>query len=444
MALHRAGHLEAACEHYRDALREDGPSARLYFNLGTAEGDAGRLEAAADWYRRALELDPGDENSLAGLAAICERQGNVALAFDILSLRLGPDSAYAGNPLANANLALVYSRLCRSGGRSLEAIAVVESQLQAGRLQPPEKKAFLFLLGELYDRQGENAKAFRCFAEANRLQAAEFDPALHSRQVDGLTELFSRGRLARAPRSGSAAEPIFIVGMPRSGTSLAEQVLAGHPEVLGCGELDLIDRLVQGLRAAPGAAIRLGNELSSLRAGALDELAQLYLDRAGRPEARLFTDKMPQNFYHLGFISLLFPRAKIVHCVRDRLDTCFSCFTQLFASGHSYSYDLVHLGRYYLDYWRLMDHWRRVLPLQIFDLQYETLATCPRKTARSLLDFCGLSWDEECLHPERRQRVVKTASYAQARQPIYTAAIGRSRAYLPHLTPLISALDRTI
>ena len=184
------------------------------------------------------------------------------------------------------------------------------------------------------------------------------------------------------------------------------------------------------------------NDLTRLSRGQYDSLAQRYLDLLGGrfPNALRVTDKMPQNFLHLGWIALLFPGARVIHCVRDPLDACLSCYFQMFTGDHPYAYDLANLGAYYRQYQRLMDHWRAILDIPIFELRYEDLVREPEKLGRAMVEFCGFKWDPRCLEFYKSERSVATASFQQVRQPIYSSSLGRWQHYADHLEPLKKAL----
>lgn len=231
-------------------------------------------------------------------------------------------------------------------------------------------------------------------------------------------------------------------GVPRSGSTLVEQVLSAHSEVVAVGEHAGMLEVVRELPATTGGGQRFPECLEKLDAGLSEELARWYLDSL--PPAALgagrVTDKMLGNFLRLGVIAVLLPHARVVHCVRDPVDTCFSCFTQDFAHGLRFTTDMEHLVSFYRDYRRLMDHWRRVLPLPIFEARYESLVGDPDNSIHRLLEFCGLSREEQCLQPHRARRPVATASAWQARQPIYLSSVGRWKRYEPFIGSLLEGL----
>jgi hypothetical protein len=236
--------------------------------------------------------------------------------------------------------------------------------------------------------------------------------------------------------------PVLIVGMPRSGTSLVEQMLASHPRVFGAGELPDLATLAAGLRDHAGAPYP--ECVAVLDPQALRRCGENYVAglRRRAPDAACITDKLPANFAHLGFLCLAVPNAHIVHVRRDPLDTCMSCFSKLFAEGQlHFAYDLGELGRYYQSYARLMDHWRAVLPPgAMLEVQYEELVADPEPQARRLLAHCALEWDGACLRFYQTRRPVRTLSAGQVREPLFRGSVGRARPYREWLGPLIEAM----
>jgi hypothetical protein len=230
--------------------------------------------------------------------------------------------------------------------------------------------------------------------------------------------------------------------MPRSGTTLVEQILASHPAVFGAGELLRVGEIAQRLPSALGSRLDYPLCLADFSQQAADAAAQEYLDylqSLSGGEATRVTDKMPGNFMHLGLIDLLFPGARIIHCMRDPLDTCLSCYSQNF-NGHEYTHDLSHLGHFYRDYQRIMQHWRGVVRVPVLEVQYEALVEDPEPGSRRLIEFCGLPWDDSCLRFYENKRTVVTASYDQVRRPIYKTSTERWRNYERHIDPLKAAL----
>ncbi|MGH6913403.1 MAG: sulfotransferase, partial [Geminicoccales bacterium] len=310
-------------------------------------------------------------------------------------------------------------------------------------LNDDQRRDLLFVLAHLdNDRKAYDA-AFACFRAANdlRKKTSRFERARWSRLVSTLMASFPAEFFAARRGWGDDSElPVFVLGMPRSGTTLVEQIIASHPDAFGAGELYDIQHLANALGESPGGlpfpqgAPQLGRaDVAALADGYLASL------RRRAPGARRVVDKMPGNFLYLGLIALLFPRAKVVHCRRDPLDCCISCYFQNFRTLE-FTSDLDDLGHYYREYERLMRHWQAALPLPILDVQYEQLIAAQAAESRRLVDFVGLPWDDRCLSFHETRREIRTASIWQARQPIYASSIGRWRPYEAHLGPLKRAL----
>jgi hypothetical protein len=297
-------------------------------------------------------------------------------------------------------------------------------------------------LGKHYDRQQRYDEAFAHFRSAKaatRKLTGVFDERAVAGYFDRIIETFPLDFFGRFPAGGSASERlVFIVGMPRSGTTLTEQILASHPAVFGAGELQGIADVARAIR--PDYPQRV----PFLSASEIAEFVKGYLatiDARAPPEAIRVTDKLPVNFTHLGLIATLFPHSRVIHCRRDPMDTGLSCFAEQFRLSHDFTTDLESIGRYYLQYERLMAHWRRVLPLPMLEQRYEDLIANPEVGSRALLAHCELPWDEACLNFHAASRQVSTPSRWQVRQPIYATSVGRWRHYERHLEPLRRLLE---
>jgi hypothetical protein len=240
--------------------------------------------------------------------------------------------------------------------------------------------------------------------------------------------------------------PVFVLGMPRSGTTLTEQIIASHPMVHGAGELPDLEAIIQrdvGATGRPFPYNVAALDGIKLAAWGRDYVAGL---QRRAPGARRITDKMPANFLDIGLIYLMLPKAKIIHVSRNPMDTCLSCFMQLFGNNYQeHTYDLAELGRYYSDYARLMEHWRSVLPSGAFlDVRYEDVVRDTESQARRIIDFCGLDWHDDCLDFHRSRRSVRTRSVMQVREPIYKSSVERWRAYEKFLAPLLESLEGSV
>lgn len=303
-----------------------------------------------------------------------------------------------------------------------------------------------YALGKTYEDVGNFESASKFYAIG--AQGVKETKELNEQGLDFIFEtmkkLCSADYLASLSGQDEGSDcPIFILGMPRSGTTLTEQIIATHPLVIAGDELDFAHQVLDKYRF-PGN-YQLDHQLRDLPADTtLPERGRMYLEMLNalrtNPAARHVTDKMPGNYSLLGLIAMMLPKAKIIHCRRDPVDTCISCYTQLFTSGHEWTYDLAATGRYFRRYWGLMEHWRKVLPGRFLEVRYEELVNDTEAGARKLLDWCGLDWDEQVLRFYETVRPVRTASVIQVRQPIYTSSMGRWKKWEPYIQPLLAEI----
>ncbi|MDJ0944606.1 MAG: sulfotransferase [Kiloniellales bacterium] len=435
IALQKAGRLLGAARVYARLVKEDDRNADAWHLLGTVEIGRGNFDAAERLIGKALALQPDNavfHHNLAYVLGAQSRTGEAEAGYR-RAVALDPDYAEAHFNLAQS--------IRVTPGDPL--IASLQRLLTKPRLSQSARCFLGFAAGKVYDDLGDCDRAFGHYLEGNRAKGARPNPAYGGAYLERILAVCDRALLATRPRGGGGrATPVFIVGMPRSGTSLAEQVLASHPAVFGAGELPYLDRIAEALGGrCPGDAV-YPECLPAVPRPVLEGFAESYRKESLAPAAgaAVVTDKAPLNFRHLGLIALLFPEARIVHCRRDALDTCLSCFFQNFARGQEYSFDLAALGRFYRDYRRMMAAWAEVLPLEIFDLDYEDLVGDLEGVGRRLLAFCGLDWHPDCARFFETRRPVLTASRMQVRRPLYASSIGKWRRYAHHLGPLIEAL----
>jgi len=428
------GHLPVAEDHYRCACAIDRIDVEAQNGYILAVGYQGRLDDALALLDDALAEAPGDPNLLATKAHLLERDGQHAQSFAVLT---EIEERGAVTPISAATL----TRICRRFKCCDRALASVTELLREPSLARPSRRALCFAAGALLDKLERYDDAFSYFRQANEAVPHPFDRAAHERYVTSLAAPFSAATIPSLPQaSNTDHRPIFIVGMPRSGTTLVEQILASHPDVYGAGELgDLID-LANGLR--DGRGNRYPAAMADLTPRDLDTLAASYLHKLDSlaPAAPRITDKMPQNYLHLGLIRQAFPEATIIHCRRNPADTCLSVYFQNFSWGYGWASDLVDIGLYYLQCDRLMRHWHRVLNAPILDVQYEELVADQERGTRRILDHCGLPWHDACLDFHETKRWVTTVSYDQVRKKLYSSSVARWRHYEPHIEPLLRTL----
>ncbi len=342
-------------------------------------------------------------------------------------------------------VARVYADIARKTRQEASAaellLSILASYPKAGR----DAAQLRFQAAELLERSRRYDEAIEQARLGHDARRRPYDPARNTRLFTGLIEYFSPAVVRRLPcATHGSGRPIFIVGMPRSGTSLVEQILASHPAVHGAGELPTLNEIACGFNNAPWA----GGEhfpkcLERLSIEQANQLAGRYLARLddASASARFVTDKLPANFRDLWLVQILFPQAHVIHCIRDARDTCLSCYMTYFDAVNDFAQDLGSVGRYCRDCRRLAAHWRQALDLPILDMPYESLVADLEGHTRRLLDFLGLEWDDRCLRFYENPRYVATASRPQVRKPIYSSSVGRWRHYEKHLAELLRELS---
>jgi tetratricopeptide (TPR) repeat protein len=348
------------------------------------------------------------------------------------ALKLDPEMAVSS---------LNMSRARRFGEPDLPEISRIEGLLEERDVSHEGRINLHFALGKMLDDCARYDQAFEHFREANRYKRkrVRFDGERYRRWSAKLLDMFTPAFFEDHADLGDSSErPVFIVGMPRSGTTLVEQILASHPRVYGADELTTIFEIVCDLEQRDTGGARFPDNISALDEAGLEWGARRYLEtlQAIDRQAARVTDKMPSNVFHLGLIAVMLPGAHVIHCRRDAMDVCVSNFMQMFAEGHHYSYDLSDIAIYYRGYERVMSHWREVLPTRMYEVQYEELIEDQERISRELVDYIGLDWDERCLAFHETKRAVRTASNWQVRQPIYKTARKRWKNYENHLTQL--------
>lgn len=401
-----AGEYDLAVSSFETALKHNPKMAGAYFRIGGTYQVLGKFDEAEPYYQKAIELNPRFGKSYAALATSGKLTGEE---------------------------------------ESEEALQRIKYELDRTDIDPSTRVHFHNAAFKILDTKGSYDEAFEHLRIANGMRDAaiedklEKDISLQDRQKAQFTpEFFSRWPLDGNPTD----QPVFIVGMPRSGTTLTEQIIASHPRAAGAGELIALgsalikfSRELDGTRVYPGFLIDISQEQ-------LLCLCEYYL--SGYPdkvkEFDRVTDKLPGNYNHLGTLTLMFPNAKFVYCKRNAIDNCLSCFTQNFSQDIWYSFSQEKVAAQYRLHKDIMDHWREVLPKKIHEVRYEDLTRDPEPNIRKLLEFCELEWDDACLNFHETERAVKTASIWQVRQPMYQTSVEKWKRYEKHLGPLIEGL----
>ena len=454
------GRLEKAVGMLRALVRRAPRNFEAQFNLGVAQRFAGRFDLALKAFERSLEVRRDDPRALGHVAEVLAILGRLGEAADV-NERLRALRPNDPRPL----MRLAAEAPERLGEGDIEALAALADA--QGRA-PGTRMALDFALGELLWKR-DTPRAFRHYERANAAKRDALDAgvvdirdgaiaplrerpkrrplaeaeAADRRIAERVTTLFTPERIAALEGLGRGeAAPVFVVGMPRSGTTLVERIIAAHPEASGRGEIGLLSPLA--LRAWPfapeGEAERdmpPGDPARYLQGMADAYLSALRGEDAG---SRRIVDKSLDNFFHVGLIHLILPNATILHVQRDPVDNCVACFRRHFRTGLEWSYDLAALGRRWVRHREVMDHWARVLPGRVVPVRYEALVAEPEPQMRRLLDACGLGWDPAVLEFHRTEGAVRTASLAQVRRPIYRSSVGATAAIRDRLGPLLDAL----
>jgi len=473
-ALVHAGDAEQGFDEFQAALRLDPNQPEAHLELGRLYTSLGNMPVAEQHMREAIRIKPGLIDAHIGLANTLRHRGSFSQALDTLdkAMKLAPRHPhllatranvlqYMGKSQEAYDLLMdlnerrqipaigvaAFARICRDFDACDEALDLIRMSVDSQGTHAMEKQMLRFMAGDLQDKLKHYEEAFEWYRAANDVDFIPYNAEQQKELIDTLISSFSKDAMGSLPRATTdSTRPIFILGMPRSGTTLTEQILDGHEDVHGAGELTLIKDCVNELQLrVPGQAITKGSwatHLAELDEVKMTELANRYLTDLGRlnSEAKYVTDKMPHNFLAIGLINLLFPKARIIHCRRNPLDTGLSIYFQNFVWTHDYATDLRNIGLFYNEYRRLMQHWEEVIDIPMLNVDYEDMIEDPEGSSRKILDFCGLEWQDSVMDFHKSGRTVATASFDQVRQPIYKTSRARWKNYEKHIGPLRDAL----
>jgi len=437
VVFHKLGRLNEAVDSYQKVLLLKPDFAEVHNNLGLVLSKLGNRDDAAASYCKALAIKPHFAEAHHNFGLVVSEQGKLddAAASYRKALAIKPDLAETHRSLA----------LIKKFSEYDNDIKMMEDAYTSPSLSDEQKMRLSFGLGKALEDLQQHEKAFNYFFTGNALKRRTYNFSV-KREEDKFSKIknnFTKNLFVKYRDAGSSNEtPIFILGMPRSGTTLVEQVLASHPNVYGAGELSDFRRITKSNFGKiediqfPDRA-NYSNSRDLLSAG--DEYVSVI--RGDSETKKFITNKTPHNFLFIGMIKLVLPNAKIIHCCRDSHDTCLSIFKNYFpAENFKYANNLNELGQYYNLYHDLMDHWHEVLPDFIYDIQYEDLVADQEKQSRALLEYCGLEWDDACLEFYKTDRPVKTISSAQVRRPIYKDSVQSWRKYEKWLSPMLEEL----
>lgn len=409
-ALEQDSQTKEALQIYYELLKEKPNDASVHNNCGNILRTLGKLEEAEEHVRKAIKYNPEHV------------------------------SAY-------------YNRSAKHFAQEVtpQQLQRLEELILDPSISDEDRSNLHFTLARYYDAQKDYQTAFNHYKQGNDIDSRKepYDHETQTKVFSIFKSFFTKEFFATHPHFGSSSEtPVFIFGMPRSGTTLVEQILSSHPQVYGAGELKYISQVIQTLagqfsnQAGYPACLNLLNPINSCSIGESYVNKVRNLVPGDKENILRITDKMPGNFTNLGLISLLLPNAKLIHCRRNPMDSCFSCFTQHFTQVIVYTRQLEDLGNYYQLYEDLMAHWHNVLPIPILDVSYENMVENTEEMTRKIIDFVGLEWDDACLNFHETERKVKTASLEQVRKPIYTSSVGKWRRYEEFLEPLKKSLGK--
>ena len=431
---------DTAIEAYERVMRLEPNRPRAFVAAATVHAMHGRHDKAIDLYNEALQKNPKHFGALSGLGHVLKTIGNQDEAVARYRECIAHTPSHGETWWSMANL-----KTFRFEDSDIDTMM---SQIANKALVSEQRANFEFALGKAFEDRKDYDRAFEHYASGNenRRERETYDPVqtadLHDKFIATFSADFLRERGSDVGCPSNA--PILIVGLPRSGSTLLEQILASHPDVEGTHELPDLGRIARSIGLQRDDQESYPGVIPLLSDAELTALGEEYMSRTerhrdlGRPR---FTDKLPNNFVHVGFLSLILPNAKIINARRHPLDSCLGSYKQLFARGQPFTYDQFELAEFYMEYQRLMDHWHQVLPGKVLDVQYEDDVDDLETQVRRILEYCELPWHDDCLRFYENERAVKTASSEQVRKPIYASSKHRWRNYEAHLEPMIEILE---
>jgi tetratricopeptide (TPR) repeat protein len=431
---------EDSIKNFNHAIESNPKYYQAHFNAATAYRKIGKMHEAINSYNLALEIHPEYAKGLVYKSLTLKNLGNFeeSISAGKEALRVQPNYGLAHRHLSTM---LSYSNANNTHISQMESAYEEESTSQEDRMH------IAFGLGKAYEDLKQYEKAFSFLQEGNRIHRSTLKYSTKGREksVSILKENFNKNFFDNYNSLSTQGEKvIFIIGMPRSGTSLVEQIISSHSKVYGAGELRFMKEVVDfGIPPKDGKDYPTNITLHDPKVFDIVGLNYLkLLEKLGKDKGRLVIDKMPYNFLYVGVISCALPKAKIILCERNPLDNCFSIYKQKFGVGNDYAYSLKEIGEYYNLYSDLIKHWRSVLPNKMLSVSYEDIISNQEQISKSMIDFCGLDWEEECLSFHSNKREVHTASAVQVRKPIYRTSVKLSEKYGENLSPLIKELNK--
>ena len=439
MDLHKAGKLDAAETIYLDVLKHNPDDPNALHLLGIIVAERGNAEKGIDMILQALQKVPNSFAMYHNVGNLYAQSGQLKKAEENFrkAIELNPDYAEAFHNLSS-NVKF---------SKDDPAIGLLRELIKSKDLSVVDSCFAYFALGKMLNDIGEYDEAFLAYEKGNQFKKAEFPRQEHLQIVENILQCYTPNLFQQLEGCGDPSEtPVFIVGMPRTGTTLVEQIIASHPQGFGAGELGDITSIAGSLTNFSSNNSLYPFCLAGLNEEVFTGFARTYLQKqeALAPAAKRIVDKHPLNFQYVGLIHLMFPNARIIHTLRHPLDTCLSCYFQNFSRGQEYSFDIKSLTTFYHSYRKIMAFWEKLLPGRVFSIRYEDVVNDPEYWAHQLIEHIGLEWDDACLQPHASDRHVRTASTWQVRQPIYKTSVYRYRKYEKHLGELKALLGDVI
>lgn len=443
LELVKKGELNAALAARQKSINLNPENAEYYVDLGNLLNGLYKIDGALAAFELAVKLAPDSANAQLAYGLKIQSLGRFEEAKDHLwrSIKLNP------NDLTPYAVLLRDRKLDKTERTTI--FEALRNSLKSKSINYESRAKGLYAAARIKEGDQDYQEAIEFYHRSNQEISAQFpfNQDAFKQYIDCLIasfqpDVFNQLDAARTQTS----IPVFIVGMPRSGTTLAEQIIGSHSEVFAAGEMLGIKKIVSDLtHASRGNDIKYPNNVGDMNSEVLKSMGESHLSNLRDTysnEALRIIDKLPENFLYLGLIAILFPNARIIHMKRDPMATCWSCYAQYFQNfaALSYTFDLSALGFYYTQYRRLMEHWQNVLPIKVLDVQYETLLDNQERVSRQMIDHIGLDWEDTCLNFHQRDEAVLTASVWQVRQPIYKASVEKWRRYETYLEPLRMAL----
>lgn len=426
-----AGNYQLAIDHAPDNIN-------LLYKHAFAISKNGDFTRAKQLAEDILKIDNHHVPTQGLLIAIYEKTGGTKKGWKLTEMlsQQYPD---------NASINISYGKYALRNNHQEMAIEKLKHVLKCGIPVDDDLLSVHMLLGKLYDSIADYKNAFIHFDKANSYKYNDYDINIFNRDISKIINCLSKEKYREIPSSNNSSKDIiFILGMPRSGTSLIEQIISSHSKVYGGGELQNIVNIAGSMKFSGEALIQYPEILNGATGDVVDAYANQLVEvmQSLSPESQKITDKLPHNFLYIGLIHKLLPNAKIINCLRNPVDTCLSCYFQHFGGYHPYSYNLSHLAEYYQQYTRLMQHWQYELKIPIHNVQYENIVKDTEAEVRNILNYLELDWEDSCIEFYNHKREINTASYMQVTKKIYTGSMDRWRNYELYISELIKSLDK--